>query len=123
MDQFNNDNIIQNIMSEALTPTQPSLEDGCDAITAGDVCNQFDEINNIDLDMNQNELNENLQDDIKFVNNALDEAKENELSLSVEEITYLLSKVPEHKLRCDINVSHSTEEEARVLQNDCKGGN
>ena len=75
------------------------------------------------MDINQNELHEILQNDIKFVNNALYEANENELSLSVDEITYRLSKVPEHKLRCNINTSHITEEEARALQNDNKGGN
>ena len=63
--------------------------------------------------MNQNELDEILQDDIKIINNTLHEAKENELSLSVDEITYRISKAPEHKLRCNINTSHITEEEAR----------
>ena len=51
------------------------------------------------------------------------EAKGNRSSLSVEEITCRLSKVPEHKMRCTINTTHITEEEARVLHNDCKGGN
>ena len=36
MDQSTNDNFVQDIMSEPLTPTQLSLEDGCDdAITSG----------------------------------------------------------------------------------------
>ena len=83
----------------------------------------LDQIDDVHLDMNQDELDEILQDDINFVNNTLHEAKGNGLSLSVEEITYRLSKVPEHKMRCTINTTHITEEEARVLHNDFKGGN
>ena len=102
--------------------TQPSFEDGHNTNTTGESCNAFDDIDDLDLDINQNELDGILQNDIKFVNITLHEANENELSLSVEEITYRLSKVPEHKLRCDINTSHSIEEEAHVLiQNDNKG--
>ena len=92
--------------SEPLTPAQLSLEDGHDAITASDFCNAFDKIDDMDFDVNQNELDEILQDDVKFENNTLHEAKENELSLSVEEITYRLSKEHEHKLRCDTSASN-----------------
>ena len=74
------------------------------------------------MDLNEADLDEILQDDINFVNDAAQEAKGSRSSLSVEEITYRLSKVPEHKMRCTINTTHITEEEARVLHNDCKGG-
>ena len=76
MDQLNNNNIIQDIMSEPLIPTQPSLEDACDdTITAGDYCSTFDQIDDVDLDMNQDELDEILQDDDNFANNTLYEAR------------------------------------------------
>ena len=86
MDQLNNNNHTQDAMSEPLAPTQPSLEDGHDAIIAGDYCNAFNEIDYVDLDKNQNELDEILQDNVKFVSDPLHEDKENESSLSVEEI-------------------------------------
>ena len=133
MDQSTNDNFVQDIMSEPLIPTQLSLEDGYDdTITSGNFCGTFDDINDIgldtnqeelDLDLNQDDLDEIVQDDINFVNDAAQEAKGSRSSLSVEEITHRLSKVPEHKMRCTINTTHITEEEARVLHNDCKGGN
>ena len=92
MDQLTNDNFVQDIMSEPLIPTQPSLEDAYDdTITAGDYCSTFDQIDDVYLDVNQDELDEILQDDVNFENNTLREAKGNGLSLSVKEITYRLS--------------------------------
>ena len=107
-------------MSEPLTPAQPSFEDRYDTGTTGESYNTFDEIDHLDLDVNQNELDEIVQNYIKCANSTLHEANENELSFSVEEITCHLSKVPKHKLMCNINTSHFTVEEARALQNDNK---
>ena len=107
-------------MSEPSTHAQLSFEDGHDIRITGESCNAFDEIYHLDLDVNQNELDEIVQNYIKCANNTLHEANENEMSFSVDEITCRNSKVPEHKLRCNISTSHFTEEEARALQNDNK---
>ena len=62
MDQLNNNNdCLRDIISEPLTPGQPSVEDGHNTSTANEFYKTFDEIDDIDLDINRNELHEILQ--------------------------------------------------------------
>ena len=55
------------------------------------------------------------------IDNTIIEAKENDLSLLTKEITNCLLKVPKYKVKCTINTSYVTEEDAIILQNDNKG--
>ena len=72
--------------------------------------------------VNQKELHEILQNDVKFSNNTLHEANKNELSLLVQEITFYLSKAPEKKTEVHPECKSCRRRRESHTENDSNGG-
>ena len=123
MAKFNNNNICMNeIMNEPIIPTQDAYEAVAYTKTNDEQTKtNNDDIDDFDFDIDAKDLAEILKNDADFINNTLHEATTNQSSLSQKEIQYRLSKVPEHKLKCNIDTRHVSGEEARALLIDNKG--